>query len=399
MPQNEASWNDRTLLWLSIAAFASMASMRFCDAMLPALAEDFSTTPGQAALVISAFAIAYGALQIFYGPVGDRHGKFKVVAAATLACTVGSAAAAISPSLDWLGASRALSGATAAGIIPLTMAWIGDNVPYTRRQEILAKLLTATVSGMIAGQWLGGLIADTLGWRTGFAILAALFAIASGLMYMELHKNKAQPQAEPPTTTGTATSRMLSVLRVPWARRILFITMIEGAVAYSAVSFVPNHLHRQFGLSMGSAGAVLALFGVGGLLYSRLAKKLVLRLGEAGLACLGGCLLAMAFGLLAWMPVWQWALPACLLGGFSFYCLHNTLQTQATQMVQAARGTAVSLFACFLFLGQSAGVFAASLVIDAYSAIPVFIAAAVCILVLGIGFALLLRKGHGARRA
>jgi predicted MFS family arabinose efflux permease len=398
MPQNAASWNDRTLLWLSIAAFASLASLLFCDSMLPALAEDFSTTPGQAALVISAFAIAYGALQIFYGPMGDRYGKFKVVAAATLACTVGSAAAAISPTLDWLSASRALSGATAAGIIPLTMAWIGDNVPYARRQEILARLLTSTVSGMIAGQWLGGLIADTLGWRMGFAMLAALFAIASGLMYIELHK--ARPQTEHPTiTAGSATSRMLSVLRVPWARRILFITMVEGAVAYSAVSFVPNHLHMQFGLSMGSAGAVLALFGVGGLLYSRLAKKLVLRLGEASLAGLGGCLLATSFGLLAWMPVWQWALPACLLGGFSFYCLHNTLQTQATQMVQAARGTAVSLFACFLFLGQSAGIFAASLVIDAYSAIPVFIAAAASILVLGIGFALLLNKGHGARSA
>jgi hypothetical protein len=36
--------------------------------------------------------------------------------------------------------------------------------------------------------------------------------------------------------------------------------------------------------------------------------------------------------------------------------LHNTLQVQATQMAPAARGTAVTLFACSLFFGQSTGV-------------------------------------------
>ena len=59
----------------------------------------------------------------------------------------------------------ALSGAAGAGIVPLSMAWIGDTVPYERRQATLARFLTGTILGMSAGQLAGGLFADTVGWR------------------------------------------------------------------------------------------------------------------------------------------------------------------------------------------------------------------------------------------
>ena len=50
--------------------------------------------------------------------------------------------------------------------------------------------------------------------------------------------------------------------------------------------------------------------------------------------------------------------------GLGFYMLHNTLQTNATQMSPEARGTAVGLFSAALYLGQTAGVAAAAPVID-----------------------------------
>jgi hypothetical protein len=56
------SRDRRTLVMLSVAAFASMASMRYADSILPALAMDFDTTTSMAAGVISAFALGYGLL-------------------------------------------------------------------------------------------------------------------------------------------------------------------------------------------------------------------------------------------------------------------------------------------------------------------------------------------------
>ena len=56
-------------------------------------------------------------------------------------------------------------------------------------------------------------------------------------------------------------------------------------------------------------------------------------------------------------------MPACALMGLGFYMMHNTLQTHATQMAPERRGAAVSSFAACFFLGQSAGVGVAGLLV------------------------------------
>lgn len=386
----------RTLWLLGTCAFASLASMRVCDAMLPALAQQFATSTGTAGAAISTFAMAYGLLQLFYGPLGDRFGKVRVIGCSTLACTAGNIAAAFAMDLHWLVAARVLSGVAAAGIVPLTMAWIGDNVAYANRQEVLARLLGATVFGMIAGQWLGGLIAETLGWRFAFGLLSLVFLVA-GAMLLRHDQQRAVAHIVP---AGGALARMRQVFERPWARMVLCVTAIEGALAYSALAFVPSYIHARFGVSMPAAGAIVALYGVGGLVYSRCARHLLRRLAESGLATLGALGLAAAFLSIAWSPAWQWTLPACLLAGFGFYALHNTLQTHATQMAPAVRGTAVSLFVCVLFLGQSVGVAAAGWLIDRYSAPLVFAIAGFGLLALGLSFAALLaRRSHATPEA
>jgi uncharacterized protein (TIGR03382 family) len=74
-----------------------MASIRIADPMLPALAAEFGGEPPQAAPVIMAFTIAYGVMQLVWGPLGDRLGKLRVLAWAALAATLGSLACALAP--------------------------------------------------------------------------------------------------------------------------------------------------------------------------------------------------------------------------------------------------------------------------------------------------------------
>ena len=71
--------------------------------------------------------------------------------------------------------------------------------------------------------------------------------------------------------------------------------------------------------------------------------------------------------------------------------LHNTLQTNATQMTPQARGTAVAMFSSAIFIGQTAGVGTGALVIDRLGAVPLFLGAAVALPVLAIWFARQLR--------
>lgn len=341
--------------------------MRACDTLLPTLADEFSVTLGQAARVIFVYAIAYGLFQLFFGPLGDRYGKLRIIASCALACVIGNSIAFLAPNLDWLVSARILSGACAAGIIPLAMAWIGDNVPYEDRQAALAKLMSASVLGMLAGQWVSGLIAQTVGWRHSFALIALLFLIA-GTLLLKAIRHEVPPS--PATKSGRRTIR--DVLNSPTARWILTVTTLEGALAFGAIAFIPSVLQRHHDVSLAVAGGIAAFYGVGGYVYTRVAARLLNRLGENGLARLGGLLLLLGFASFAYVPFLSWTPIACALAGFGFYCLHNTLQTNATQMAPAARGAAMSLFACFLFLGQSLGVMGAAWVADHLSDALIF---------------------------
>jgi predicted MFS family arabinose efflux permease len=72
--------------------------------------------------------------------------------------------------------------------------------------------------------------------------------------------------------------------------------------------------------------------------------------------------------------------------------LHNTLQTNATQMTPEARGTAVAIFSSALYLGQTLGVAINGVVFDRFGAIPVFVTAGAGLLGLGLWFARALRQ-------
>ena len=159
-PTQTSSEQDvpRVIVLLALAAFASSSSFRMCDPILPQLADEFGVSTGQAADVVTWFAIAYGVLQFFYGPVSDRYGKFLTLSFATLGCAAGSLVVAMASTLDIMVIGRFISGATAAGIIPLSMAWIGDHVPYAHRQVTLSRFMLGTVFGVAAGFVVMGLL-------------------------------------------------------------------------------------------------------------------------------------------------------------------------------------------------------------------------------------------------
>ena len=128
------------------------------------------------------------------------------------------------------------------------------------------------------------------------------------------------------------------------------------------------------------------------MLYMTSARWLIPRLGEHGLVLLGTSLLACCSLVIGFTPYAWTTLPASLLAGYGFFMFHNTMQTNATQMSPMARGTAVSLFASALFLGQALGaLLAAALVTRLGSGSTIALAGGV-LLALGAGFAWALRR-------
>jgi len=150
---------------------------------------------------------------------------------------------------------------------------------------------------------------------------------------------------------------------------------------------VGAHLHARFGLSFAAVGLVVAAFGVGGLLYALGVKQLMAWLKPRGLVIGGGIMLSAAFVILATTPTWTAAPLATAMVGLGYYLLHNTLQTNATQMTPGARGTAVAIFSAALYLGQSLGAALSAPIVDAHGAPVVFIAGAVVLPLFALWFA------------
>ena len=387
----------RRITLLSMAAFASSGAARIADPLLPQLVAEFAVSAGQAAHAVSFFALAYGLFQLLYGPLGDRYGKYRVIAWAVLGGTVGALGSALAEGFSTLLLFRTLNGVACAAAIPLAMAWIADNVPYERRQPVLAYFLIGQIFGVIGGQALGGLLADLTGWRGAFWFMVATFVLVGSLLVREVLRS---PHIDAAGTAGTPSvgflHRFAAVGRVGWARLILLGVCLEGALVFGGLAFIPSFLHTRFGLTLTQAGALMGLFGLGGLSYALFARQFVGRMGERGLAVAAGGALGLAFLLLVLATNWKFAMPAAWLAGIGFYMLHNTFQLNATQMVPEHRGTAVALFASSLFLGQAAGVSLNALVIDHSGYAPAFLLPALGLPLIGGVFAALIGRRQRA---
>lgn len=389
----------RSILLLSFATFASMAAQRICDAMLPELSRVFAVGLGQAAQVVSVFAITYGAAQLFYGPLGDRVGKFRVITFATLGCSIGSALAVAAGSLDMLVFARLLMALGAAALIPLAMAWIGDTVPSEQLQEMLTRTGLGSTFGIVGGQLAGGLLTDALGWRWAFVFMTVLFGVVGSLLWLDLRRQRAPAvKAEAPAPAAPRlgfVAQALQIVTGPWSRIILLMALVEGAAGFGVLAIWASHLHRSLGLSLSLAGAIVALFGLGGMAYMAVGRQLIRRFGQQGLVLFGGGIVGASALVLAYTPHWGPALPASLLAGFGFFMFHNTMQANATQMAPQARGTAVSLFSSALFLGQSIGVVLAASLIERIGTGAVMALGGAVMALEGVFFAWVLRRREG----
>ena len=286
----------RSIVALSFGACGSAAALRACDPLLPRLAAEYGVGLATAARTVTAFAVAYGMLQLAYGPIGDRYGRYRMVMVAALASAFTSFACASATTLDALVVARMLAGAAAGGLIPLSIAWIGDVVPYERRQTVLARFLVGQMFGIASGQLLGGVGAEYFQPRYVFVVLGAWFVLTAWLMwrYAPLSNDARSPRID-----RGILRRFTAVLEVPWARLVLATVYLEGVVLFGALAFIPTHLHESYGLPLTAAASIAMLYGFGGMAFAALSRVLVHRLGEAGLAAGGAVILATCLATIA----------------------------------------------------------------------------------------------------
>lgn len=381
---------------LAIAAFVSGANLRLFDALLPTIADDFSVAPTVASVVVTAFTLAYGLFQIVHGPLGDRVGRLRTVAIAMGIACLGSLGSALAPTLPQLTVLRFVTGIGAAGIIPVSLAWIADHTPYESRQANLGRFIGFILMGQILGPALGGALAEWLSWRDVFYLFTVVFMIVSIVLFRLDYRSRIDVTANHIAARPRANifRTYIEILRDPWVRTVLLTVAIEGILFYGTFAYTGAWLKEKFALSYVLIGAMLAGLGLGGVIYSLMVKWLLKRLRETGFVLTGAGMLLAFYLFLPLAPTWHVIGPLCVFGGFGFYMLHNTLQTKATEMWSAARGTAISAFAFSLFCGQALGVALFGRAIVAFGYDRTFFVTGIALMLLGLRFAWLLNRNR-----
>ncbi|HZR00435.1 MAG TPA: MFS transporter [Chloroflexota bacterium] len=354
-----------TLAMLAAAGFLVSLDRAIFAPLLPALARDLDATISAVGLAVTAYVLPYGGFQLVFGPVADRTGKVRVVRLALALFAVGTGLCGLATSLALLDALRFLTGAAAAAVIPLSLAFIGDAVPYERRQAAIANFMSATSLGNALSTAVGGVVGQVLSWRALFAFYGVGALVVTAAMVRLASDPPKAPDAPLPPGGWTATwSRYARVLAVDRARFLYCVVLLEGVVVQGAFTYLGAYLEARFALAYLWIGLLLACYGIGTLATSRVVRRVRARIGEPGLVLIGGVLIGGGYLAVSPTPVWWLVALPVLVMGIGFTLFHTTLQTAATELVPELRGTAVSLFGFSLFLGAGAGTAGLGVLLD-----------------------------------
>ncbi|MDP9498204.1 MAG: MFS transporter [Actinomycetota bacterium] len=327
---------------LLMATSATSSFDRFVvGTLLVSLAADLGEPLDGAASVASAYYLCYGLSQPLWGRCSDRLGRVRTLRLAFALAAVAGVASAVAPSLGPLVAARAVAGACMAAVVPTALVYVGDAVPIARRHQSLTDINAATASGITVATALGGVLAATLSWRVAFLVPA----VAAGALAVVLSR-----LPEPPRARGRQ-GGVLTVLRHGWGRVVLALALVEGAALLGLLTYFAPALESA-GASPTTAGPVVALYGVGLLLASRVVKRVAARVPPPVFLAGGALGLVAAYSLAAVSQSLPVVGGAALLVGAAWAGMHSTMQTWATEVVPQARAATVSLFAAALFVGS-----------------------------------------------
>jgi predicted MFS family arabinose efflux permease len=353
MPEPSGLAATRVLLTAGLSLFATSLFMRSVDPLIPQIAESFGMDTRTVALISTAYALPYAIAQPLVGGIGDAIGKTRVLKACLVLSVVAGFVGAAAPDYRVLLASRVLVGLVSAGIFPIALAIAADIVPLDRRQVAYGRLLAAAMLGNLLGSPLAGIVADTVGWRGVFALVASLAAVA--IVAVQIGFRGLALDVREPLDVASVVGRYRAVFGKPLAKVCFSAVMLEGVFLFGLFPFVAVLLAARGEQRAAIAGLVISGFAIGGLFYAGFVSVLVRLLGEWRLSVGGGALMAAGMGMVGLGLAWPLEFAVFVVLGIGFYSLHGVIQVYVTELVPASRGTAMALHGCSFFLGQALG--------------------------------------------
>jgi EmrB/QacA subfamily drug resistance transporter len=159
-----------TFAIVSIALFMVVLDNLVVTTALPSIRADLGATIQSLEWTVNAYTLTFAVLLLTGAALGDRFGRRRTFAAGLTVFTVASAAAALAPSAGALIAARAVQGAGAAAVLPLTLTMLSEAFPAGRRGLVIGLWSGISGLGVAIGPLVGGAVVDGISWHWIFGI-------------------------------------------------------------------------------------------------------------------------------------------------------------------------------------------------------------------------------------
>lgn len=173
---------------LSVATFIVILDATIINVAIPHIAGSFGASSSEGTWVITSYAVAEALTVPLSGWLSERFGTVKVLTVSLLSFALFSALCGITPNLEMLVIFRVLQGLSGGPLIPISQTLIVRACPPRKLETVMGLWMMTSIVAPIAGPIMGGVMADTIGWRWAFYLNVPI-ALACALVGFALFRD------------------------------------------------------------------------------------------------------------------------------------------------------------------------------------------------------------------
>jgi predicted MFS family arabinose efflux permease len=345
------------LVLLFAVIFASASTIHYQTPMLDLLAKEFGASAAEIGWLPTLTQVGFCLGVAFLTPLGDRFDKKWLIFGRVAGCAVMAIVLATAQSLPVLiaaGLAMGVFASTSQDVVPL----VAQLVEPAKRGRAVGTVISGLLLGILSGRVLGGVIAESFGWRAAYWALLALLMVILVLIAWRVPSVSAQSAL----TYGALLRSIGRIVRdYPQLRCISIVQALIGVCYGSFWATLALMMASVHGLGSTVTG-LIGIPGAAGVLFARPIGRWVDTRGPRPAVTLGVTLVLLAYLVLglAGLAVAVVALGALILDcGIRSAAVSN--QAYLTGIDAQARSRMNTVFVLHMFGGNAIGAFVGSI--------------------------------------
>ena len=342
--------------------------------LIPKLATIFNVSEQRIGLIVPAYMLAYGVSVLFYGLLSDKFGRKRILQISLLAFIVLTAITALVQSASQLILLRLLTGLGASGVVPMSLALVGDMFKPSERGRPLGLLFAAMEGGMALGSTAGVMLEPYTGWRMLFLATALLAALALWIQVARMGW-KQEPHKSGHTSLKNMLGGFYRLLAFRRGLRTYLFVFWNGIFHSGIYTWLGVYFVQKYDLGPIEIGLAILGYGLPGFFFGSLIGRAADRRGRYPIILTGLATAAIATASLALeIPVLVAALAVTLISlGYDLtQPLFAGIVTELGGKTKGGQAMGLNVFALFTGFGLGSLLFGELLKLGLDQALIIF---------------------------